>query len=64
MNSQDREGARQEAVASAHSSVQIQENTEADAEKRNDLFERSEILNMEDNEVFVCAVFPVGKTEG
>ena len=28
------------------------ENPEADAEKRNDLLERSAILNMEDNEVF------------
>ena len=52
MDGQDRNSVRQEAVASTHSSVQIPENTEADAEKRNDLLERSVILNMEDNEVF------------
>ena len=52
MDGQDRDSVRQEAVASTHSSVQIPENTEADAEKRNDLLERSVILNMGDNEVF------------
>ena len=52
MSSQEGDSARQKAAASTHASVQIQENTEADAEKRNDLLERSAILNMEDNEVF------------
>ena len=52
MDSQERNSVRQEAAASTHVSVQIPENTEADAEMRNDLLERSVILNMEDNEVF------------
>ena len=52
MDSQERNSLRQEAAASTHVSVQIPENTEADAEMRNDLLERSVILNMEDNEVF------------
>ena len=43
---------RQEAAASTPASDQLPENTEADAEKRNDLLERSVILNMGDNEVF------------
>ena len=52
MDSQERNSVRQAAVASTHVSIQTPENTEADAEKRNDLLERSAILNMEDNEVF------------
>ena len=52
MDSQDRNSARPEAAASTHVSVQIPENTEADADRRNDLLERSAILDMEDNEVF------------
>ena len=50
MDSQEGDSVRQEAAASTHVSVQIQDNTETDAEKRNDLLERSAIL--EDNEVF------------
>ena len=50
MESQERDSVRPEAAASTHVSVQIQDNTETDAEKRNDLLERSAIL--EDNEVF------------
>ena len=52
MDSQEENSARKEAVAPMHASVQTPENTEADAEKRNDLLERSVILNMEGNEVF------------
>ena len=52
MDSQDRNSARPEATASMHVSVQIPENTEADADRRNDLLERSGLLDMEDNEVF------------
>ena len=52
MEGQEETSVRQEAAASTHIDVQIVENPEADAEKRNDLLERSAILNMEDNEVF------------
>ena len=52
MDGQEGNSARQEAAASTHGGVQRSDNTEADAEKRNDLLERSVILNMEDNEVF------------
>ena len=51
MDGQDN-SVRQEAAASTPASDQLPENTEADAEKRNDLLERSVLLNMEDNEVF------------
>ena len=50
MNGQERDSVRQEAAASTHVSVQIQDNTETDAGKRNDFLERSAIL--EDSEVF------------
>ena len=51
MDSQERDSVRQEAAASTHVSVQIQENLEEDAEPRNDLLERTAMLE-EDNEVF------------
>ena len=52
MENQEENDVRQEASASTHVGVQIPENSEAEVEKRNDLLERSAILNIDDNEVF------------
>ena len=51
MDSQEGKSVRQEAAASTYVSVQIQENPEEDGGIRNDLLERSVILE-EVNEVF------------
>ena len=40
MDSQEEKGVRQEASASTHVSGQVQESSEAEVEKRNDLLER------------------------
>ena len=52
MNGQERDSVRQEAAASTHVSDQIQDNLETDAEKRNDLLERSVKLNIDESEFF------------